>query len=209
MAEQEKIEGYKNEIMAKLREAGGKGVSKKGLGIKSKGKDRETDRSKALKDLEANKEVVNLNSTYAGKSTPTLYVLREFDVVDKVCESIRGVEGATAFQVELAFARLFNKKLQVKPYVVPATDSVPLAREQVLAAYEKVKERCGFSDVEIADLRDELSVTQGQLEAFLLQESRQGKAVLSQGDWSLSDDKTRSGAIRLFGKPHLLVRLEK
>jgi hypothetical protein len=46
------------------------------------------------------------------------------------------------------------------------------------------------------------------LKHFLLDESRQGRAVLTLGDWSVSSEETRAGAIELFGKPHLLVRLD-
>ncbi|MBF0609273.1 MAG: hypothetical protein SFH39_10300 [Candidatus Magnetobacterium sp. LHC-1] len=229
MAEQ-RLLAYQNEILAKLREAGGRGVSKGGLGIGSKG----TYKAQALRELEEKKEVVNLK-LYEGEIRKTLYVLREFNFVDRLCDIIekrfidkgvilpfsekqikdiqKVVKGATVIQVKLAFTWLLNEGLRVRcgaPSADTGTTPAALTRELVLAAYERVKERCGFSDdVEIADLREDLKVSQGQLEAFLRQESRQGKAVLSQGDWSLSDDKTRSGAINLFGKPHLLVRFGK
>jgi hypothetical protein len=48
----------------------------------------------------------------------------------------------------------------------------------------------------------------GELKRFLLEESHRGHAVLCLGDWSVSSDEIRSGAIELFGKPHLLVRLD-
>ncbi|MBF0344845.1 MAG: hypothetical protein HQL06_11515 [Nitrospirae bacterium] len=230
MAEQ-KLEIYQREILAKLREAGGRGVSKSGLGIGAKG----TSKARALKDLEDRKEIVNLKS-YEKKANKTLYVLREFNFIDKACEFIekryiekgvilpfsdkqikdvqKGVKGIPVNQVKLAFTLLLNDGLRAKLGVVSVGTSttVPhaaLTREQVLAAYERVKERCGFSNVEIADLREELSVSQGQLEAFLLKESRQGKAVLTQGDWSDCGEKTRTGVIYLSEKPYLLVRLEK
>ncbi|KJU84100.1 hypothetical protein MBAV_003706 [Candidatus Magnetobacterium bavaricum] len=224
MAEQ-KLGVYQKEILAKLREAGGKGLSKSGLGIGPKG----TSKAKALKDLEEKREVVNLKSC-EGKSKTALYVLGEFNFIDKVCGFVeklfaekgvilpfsekqikdiqKGVKGATVIQVKLALTWLLNEALRGRHGAVAAGTGTPapLERERVLAAYERVKERCGFVDVEIADLREELSVSQQQLEAFLLQESRHENAVLSQGDWSLSDEKTHSGAINLFGKPHLLVR---
>jgi len=81
-----------------------------------------------------------------------------------------------------------------------------LGRPQVLGAYRRVKERLGYSNVEIYELQRELGAPMDQLKEFLLEGSRRGTAVLSLGDWSLSSEETRSGAIDIFGKPHLLVR---
>jgi hypothetical protein len=88
----------------------------------------------------------------------------------------------------------------------PITPRFP-GRQEVLDAFRRVKERLGYSNVEIYALQKELGAPMDQLKAFLLEESRRGTAVLSLGDWSLSSEETRSGAIELFGKPHLLVRL--
>jgi hypothetical protein len=77
---------------------------------------------------------------------------------------------------------------------------------EVLNGYRRVKERLGYSNVEIYELHKELGVPMEQMKAFLIEENRRGTAVLSLGDWSLSSEEIRSGAIELFGKPHLLVR---
>jgi len=81
-------------------------------------------------------------------------------------------------------------------------------RQGVLAAYQRLKQRLGYSNVEISELRREAGCPLELLKIFLLEESRQGRAVLSLGDWSVSSEETRTGAIELFGKPHLLVRLD-
>ena len=65
-----------------------------------------------------------------------------------------------------------------------------------------MKAQSGFSSVEISKLRDELGIGQKELETILLKESKQGNAVLSFGDWSLSSEEIRSGAINIDGKPH-------
>ncbi|MDM8526191.1 hypothetical protein QUF80_22675 [Desulfococcaceae bacterium HSG8] len=83
------------------------------------------------------------------------------------------------------------------------------SRDQVLEAYNKVTQRIGFSNVEIYDLQQELGVPMDELKAFLLEESRQGRAVLSFGDWPLASEETRSGAIYLNNKPNLLVRFKE
>lgn len=78
-------------------------------------------------------------------------------------------------------------------------------KEIVLTAYRKLKARTKFPDVEIYALQQEIGSDMGDLKAFLLEESRKGNAVLSIGDWSLSDENVRSGAIYIRGKAHLLV----
>jgi hypothetical protein len=89
------------------------------------------------------------------------------------------------------------------------TGNLPeLDRETVLAAYRKVRQRTGFSSVEIYNLQQELGAPMDALKAFLLEESRQGGAVLSMGDWSLSSEETRSGAVELHGSQYLLVRFK-
>jgi hypothetical protein len=96
----------------------------------------------------------------------------------------------------------------------PAETAAPSAapeafdRQAVLAAYRRLRERTGYSHVEIALLRREAGCGMEALKAFIREESRQGRAVLGLGDWSLSSEETRAGAVELFGKPHLLVRLE-
>jgi len=88
----------------------------------------------------------------------------------------------------------------------PGPSQVP-GRPKVLDAYRRVKERLGYSNVEIYEIQKDLGVPMDQLKAFLIDENRRGSAVLSLGDWSLSSEETRSGAIELFGRPHLLVKL--
>lgn len=83
---------------------------------------------------------------------------------------------------------------------------VGIDRNNVLASYEKIKSQKGFSNIEIYELQQDLAVPMEGLKAFLQEESRAGRAVFSLGDWSLSSEETRSGAIYLDGKPYLLIR---
>lgn len=101
------------------------------------------------------------------------------------------------------------------PAAAPAgavTDAPPLLagldRGEILAAYRRLARRLGYSNVEISALRREAGCSMDGLRHFLIEESRQGRAVLSLGDWSVSSEEIRAGAIELFGKPHLLVRLD-
>ncbi len=81
-------------------------------------------------------------------------------------------------------------------------------RDSVFQAYRKVRQRLGFSNVEIYQLQQELNIDMDVLKAFLLEESRQGRAVLSLGDWSLSTAAARRGAIELQGRQYLLIRFK-
>jgi hypothetical protein len=95
----------------------------------------------------------------------------------------------------------------------PARPTIPSAAgpvdpRLVQAAYQRLRSRLGYRNVEISELQRELGIPMDALKRHLLEESREGRAVLSLGDWSVSSDAIRAGAIELFGKPHLLVRFD-
>jgi hypothetical protein len=96
----------------------------------------------------------------------------------------------------------------VRPAPETPSAAGQLDRGAVLAAYQRLKNRLGTGNVEISELRREAACGMAGLKEFLIEESRRGRAVLSLGDWSVSSEETRAGAIDLFGKPHLLVRLD-
>ena len=85
-------------------------------------------------------------------------------------------------------------------------ENVKIDLYEVVESYGKIKQQKGFSNIEIYELQQDLAVSMESLKSFLLQESQNGRAVLSLGDWSLSSEDTRSGAVYLDGKPYLLVR---
>ena len=65
-----------------------------------------------------------------------------------------------------------------------------------------------FPDVKIASLRAALDPASADaLAARLVGLWREGRAALSQGDWSLADAATRDAAVVLHGERYLLVRL--
>ncbi len=94
---------------------------------------------------------------------------------------------------------------------LPPPAPVPAAfdRQAVAAAYRRLRQRLGYGNVEIAELRREAGCTLDALKEFLIEESRAGRAVLSLGDASVSNEESRAAAVELFGKPHLLVRLDE
>jgi hypothetical protein len=98
----------------------------------------------------------------------------------------------------------------IEPSSPPSRDASTgsIDRRLVLAAYQRLRSGLGYSNVEISQLQRELKIPMDALKRFLLEESTRGHAVLSLGDWSVSSDEIRSGAIELFGKPHLLVRFD-
>jgi len=84
-----------------------------------------------------------------------------------------------------------------------------LDKSAVFSAYLRVRARLGYSNVEISELQRELAVPMDRLKTFLLEQSRLGNVVLSLGDWSVSSEAVRAGAIELYGRPHLLVRFKE
>jgi hypothetical protein len=91
----------------------------------------------------------------------------------------------------------------------PLKEEPALDKSNVFAAYLRVRGRLGYSNVEISELRRELGVQMDRLKSFLLDQSRLGNVVLSLGDWSVSSEEVRSGAIELYGRPHLLVSFKQ
>lgn len=81
--------------------------------------------------------------------------------------------------------------------------------EAVAGTYNKLKSDSGYSNVPIADLRDALGVSQDEMAELLKELGRKGKAVVTKGDWSLSDDHLRSGAVKIRDHTYLLVKLNK
>ena len=100
---------------------------------------------------------------------------------------------------------------RVMPSVQGVQRQAPtLERDLVIAAYQRVKERVRFSNVEISELQKELGIDIETLKIFLRDESRKGTAILTLGDWSLSSEDIRAGAVYIDGdnRPHLLVRFK-
>lgn len=80
-------------------------------------------------------------------------------------------------------------------------------RFRIIEAYRRLVAQDGFGDVVIGDLRREAGMPQEELGAWLLEQSRLGRAHLGRGDWSLADDAARQAAVTAAGEPHLRVRL--
>ena len=77
-----------------------------------------------------------------------------------------------------------------------------------MAAYRKMVQSEGYDDVEISRLAMAAGVPLDDLKVFILKLGRLGFAVLSLGDWSLSSEDVRAGAIEVHGRPNLLVRFK-
>ena len=98
----------------------------------------------------------------------------------------------------------------------PASPDVPrevqpsaaLNRGLVMQAYQRVSRRTGYSSISIYELQQESRLPLDQIKAFILEESRNGNAVLSLGDWSLSSEAARSAAVDIRGDRYLLVRFK-
>lgn len=82
-------------------------------------------------------------------------------------------------------------------------DTAPAISE----AYDSLAQKTGFPAVSIGHLAAESGLPLEAVKAHVLAESNAGRAVLSQGDFSLSDKATQEGAVSLNGDRMLQVRI--
>ncbi len=77
-----------------------------------------------------------------------------------------------------------------------------------MAAYRELvdEDYHQIENVNISALQERSGIDMETLKEYLLLASREGWAVLGTGDWSLSSDAVRAGAVQLRGEPHLMVR---
>jgi len=98
------------------------------------------------------------------------------------------------------------KKRVVKEPEIPsikAEGKIPI--EEV---YKALKDEKGYSSVEIADLRDRLGITQTEIERIIKGDPEH--FATASGDWSLSSEHIRSGAVEMLpGKKDLLVKVRE
>ena len=92
---------------------------------------------------------------------------------------------------------------EIEPY------SHAINRGDVFTAYLRVRNRLGYSSIEIYELQQELGAPMAQLKNFLIKESRRGRVVLRRGNLTVSSEVARSGAVELNGQPHLLVEFKQ
>lgn len=90
--------------------------------------------------------------------------------------------------------------------------AAPPAEAPVREAYNRLTEKTGFPSVAISDLARESGRPLDEVKSLLSAKHQQGKAILSQGDWSTASEDKRSGAIEAnngYNGPakNLLVRL--
>lgn len=80
-------------------------------------------------------------------------------------------------------------------------------KKKIQEAYQKLTGQSGFSAVEIYQLHIESGIPLDWIKEFIVKLRREGKAEFNFGDWSLSSEETRSGAVEFDGDRFLLVRL--
>jgi hypothetical protein len=108
-----------------------------------------------------------------------------------------------------------TSEIPVNPFLNREVPSEPIAPPEginagsIHAAYRTLAERSGFPSVKIAALQRESGISLPGLHEWLRNEYQHGRAVLSFGDWSLSDEATRAAAIEIRGEHYLLVKLRE
>jgi hypothetical protein len=118
--------------------------------------------------------------------------------------------GRTVYFVHAESLRHLVPPVATVPRHVPRNvqPSTALNRGLVMEAYQRVSRRTGYSNIPIYELQQECRMPLEQIKALILEESRNGNAVLSLGDWSLSSEAVRSAAIDIRGDRYLLVRFK-
>lgn len=92
--------------------------------------------------------------------------------------------------------------------VAPEIDS------KIKSAYEDIVGNSGFIDVNISELQKRTGLPMEEVQNWVRKQSREGNAVPSRGDWSLSSEEVRKGGIEIgqgenfLDRMHLKVRLE-
>jgi DNA-binding HxlR family transcriptional regulator len=145
---------------------------------------------RALYWLESQREIVRLQH---GKST--------------VFASARALRSALGGEsAEIPGAAPFPDHAASSEPIFPSED---IDAGRICEAYRVLAEQSGFPSVKIAVLQRESGTQLAALQRWLRNEYQQGRAVLSFGDWSLSDEATRAAAIELRGESYLLVKLQQ
>lgn len=88
-----------------------------------------------------------------------------------------------------------------------AEEARKLRPDAVREAYAGLVREGGFADVPIHQLAGRSGAPLEDLTAWLLAESRAGRAAPTRGDWSLANASARAAAIDIRGEPHLQIRL--
>ena len=95
--------------------------------------------------------------------------------------------------------------------IVKVPELAPLkveGRIPVEEVYQALKNEKGYSSIEIADLRDRLGITQTEIERIIKGDPEH--FATASGDWSLSSEHIRSGAVEMLpGKKDLLVKVRE
>lgn len=131
-------------------------------------------------------------------------------------------KGAPKAVADEAIASLVERRelFVVQPgktlYYLHARSIAPLMSQEAPAAfsldrvrddYHALVREGGFADIRIDHLARRSGAPLDDLKAWLLAESRAGRAAPTRGDWSLADAGARAAAIDIRGEPHLQIRL--
>jgi hypothetical protein len=90
-------------------------------------------------------------------------------------------------------------------------DLQPKNTDRIKSAYDALRAKSVSENIEIAAIRDKAGVSQSEMEAYLKRQGAAGNSVTTGGEWSLTDEHTRSGAVHISRKdvPDLLARIDE
>jgi hypothetical protein len=129
----------------------------------------------------------------------------EAPLLSAALQSLCDVGSLTPLEYPTKPAIMLYLAATAAPPAAPAA-APAFAPERIREAYRSLTSRSGFPAVSIAKLAAEAAADLDALKAFLREEYRTGRIVLSLGDWSIASEDDRRGVIELHGQRYLQVR---
>jgi hypothetical protein len=137
-------------------------------------------------------------------------------ITNKVDEALKLLVGEgkllrlhwSSFPVYLHVSAVPRMTESPQPTLVESSSASSVSDADVLRAYRETVAEFAYPDVLIHEVFLRLGGDLEALKAHLLQACRQGRAVASVGDWSLSSPEERKAALYINGHPHLRIRFE-
>ena len=101
--------------------------------------------------------------------------------------------------------------------VVPGEEAIPKGPERapansetedkIIQAWRSAVDAGGFLDVHNSEIAERSGLPREVVVSRLQEMAREGRAVFSQGDWSLASPQQREASLTIRGKPYIMVRL--
>jgi hypothetical protein len=137
-------------------------------------------------------------------------------VIKKIDEALKLLVGEgkllrlrwSSYPVYLHASALPKMAMPPQPAGVESSVDQAISNADVLRAYHETVAELGYPDVLIHEVFLRLGGDLDAFKTYLMDACRQGRALASVGDWSLSSPEERKAALYINGQPHLRIRFE-